>query len=258
VKHTPDSEARLSVDESGTVTWGESPIILNPWDEYAVEEALLLRDAHGGTVTAVSVGDEEGLDALKQAVAMGCDEAYRIWDESCSDADTLLTSSLLARAIQKIGDIDLVLLGRSAIDGDTWQTGPSLARRLGYPSLMYVIKIVSLDAANGTICVERLVEQGRERIEARLPVVVGTTKGINEPRYSSFMGIRKASRMEYPCWSFEDLELTPDLPGVASAVRWPQVYAPPERAGQAELFEAATSAAAAELLVQRLVAEKVI
>ena len=128
-KHTPDSEAKMSVDADGRVSWGESNIIMNPWDEYAVEEALRLREKYGGTVTAISMGPEQSREALKHAVAMGCDEAVRVWDESFAGSDTLATSYVLAQAIRALGDVDLILMGGLAIDGQTGQTGPALARR---------------------------------------------------------------------------------------------------------------------------------
>ncbi|RLC92692.1 MAG: electron transfer flavoprotein subunit beta, partial [Chloroflexi bacterium] len=126
-KHTPDSEAKMSVDDAGNVSWGESPLIINPWDEYAVEEALLLRDEHGGKVTVISMGPEEALEALKHAVAMGCDEAIRVWDDGCAGSDTLATSYVPAKAIEKMDDVDLVLFGKSAIDAETWQTAGAVA-----------------------------------------------------------------------------------------------------------------------------------
>lgn len=259
VKHTPDSEARLSVDEAGNVSWGDSPLILNPWDEYAVEEALLLRDERGGSVTALSMGNEGALQALRQAVAMGCDGGIRVWDDGCERFDALATGRVLAAAIERLGDVDLVLCGRSAIDGDSWQTGPSVAQRLGFSSLMYVIDIVELESQEGTILVERLLEQGRQLVSARLPAVIGTTKGINEPRYTSFMGLRKASRMEYPCWSLVDLALSPSFVAEnGPAVHWPQVYAPDVRTRQAEMLDGTTPEARAGRLVDRLLAEKVI
>ncbi len=258
-KHTPDSEAKMSVDEAGNVSWGESPLIINPWDEYSVEEALLLRDKHGGTVTVISMGPQEAQEALKHAVAMGCDEAVRIWDESCAGSDTLATSYVLAKAVEKMGDVDLILCGKSAIDAETWQTGSAVARRLGYPSLMYVIKIAELDPDGRTITVERLLEEGRQVVSASLPAVVGTTKGINEPRYTSFIGIRKAAKMEYPLWALEDVGAEAGKVGAAgSGVRWPQVFAPPAREGEAEIIEAETVEESARLLVEKLLAEKVI
>lgn len=258
-KHTPDSEAKMSVDETGNISWGESPLIINPWDTYAVEEALKLRDEHGGPVTVISMGSEAALEALKHAVAMGCDEAIRIWDDACVGSDTLATGYVLAKAIQKMGDVDLVLLGKSAIDAQTWQVGPALARWLSWPALMYTIRIAALDPAARTITVERLLEEGRQVVAAPLPAVVGTTKGINEPRYTSFMGIRKAARMEYPLWTLADLEAEPDKVGVAgSGVRWPAVFAPPPREGQAEIIQAETAEETARLLVNRLLAAGII
>jgi len=258
-KHTPDSEAKMSVDGAGNVSWGESPLIINPWDEYAVEEALKLRDAHGGTVTVISVGPEEALEALKHAVAMGCDEAIRVWDDACAGSDTLATSYVLAKTIAKMGDVDLVLFGKSAIDAQTWQVGAAVAKRLNIPSLMYTIAITGFDPDGKTIAVARLLEEGRQQVTASLPAVVGTTKGINEPRYTSFIGIRKAAKMEYPLWSLADVGAEVDKVGAAgSGVRWPQVSAPPAREGEAEMIEAETVEQAAAILVDKLLAEKVI
>lgn len=258
-KHTPDSEAKMSVDEAGNVSWGESPLIINPWDEYAIEEALQLRDQHGGTVTVISMGPEQALEALKHAVAMGCDEAVRIWDDACTGSDTLATSYVLAQVVEKIGDVDLILLGKSAIDAQTWQVGPALAKRLGIPALMYVIKIAELDPEGKSITVERLLEEGRQVVSAPLPAVVGTTKGINEPRYTSFMGIRKAAKMEYPAWTLADVGAEADKVGAAgSGVRWPEVFTPPTREGEAEIIAGETVEESARLLVEKLLAEKVV
>ncbi len=258
-KHTPDTEAKMSVDDAGNVSWGESPLIINPWDEYAVEEALTLRDDHGGKVTVISVGPEEALEALKHAVAMGCNGAVRIWDDACAGADTLATSYLLAKTIEKMGDVDLILFGKSAIDAQTWQVGAAVAKRLGIPSLMYTIAITELDPDDKTIAVDRLLEEGRQKVTASLPAAVGTTKGINEPRYTSFIGIRKAAKMEYPLWSLDEVGAEADKVGAAgSGVRWPEVFAPPVREGEAEIIEAETVEESAAILVDKLLAEKVI
>jgi electron transfer flavoprotein beta subunit len=258
-KHTPDTEAKMSVDAAGNVSWGTSPLIINPWDEYAVEEALKLRDQHGGTVTVISMGPDEALEALKHAVAMGCDEAVRVWDDDCAGSDTLATSYVLAQAIRKMGDVDLVLFGKSAIDAQTWQIAPAVARRLSVPALMYVIKIAELDADGKSITVERLLEEGRQVVSAPLPAVVGTTKGINEPRYTSFMGIRKAAKMEYPVWTLVDIGAEADKVGVAgSGVHWPEVFVPPVREGEAAIIQGETVEESAQLLVEKLLAEKVV
>jgi electron transfer flavoprotein beta subunit len=249
----------MSVDEAGNVSWGESPLIINPWDEYSVEEALVLRDEHGGKVTVISMGPEEAVEALKHAIAMGCDEAVRIWDDACAGSDTLATSYVLAKAIEKMGDVDLVLFGKSAIDAETWQTGSAMAHRLGWPSLVYTINVAEVDPDGKTITVERLLEEGRQVVEAPLPAVVCTTKGINEPRYTSFIGIRKAAKMEYPAWTLDDVGAEPDKVGPAgSGVRWPEVFMPPAREGEAEIVEGETVEEAAAILVEKLLAEKVI
>jgi electron transfer flavoprotein beta subunit len=260
-KQTPDSAAKLTVDEAGNVSWGESPIIINPWDEYAVEEALLIKERFGGEpqVTVISMGPEEALEALKHAIAMGCDEAVRIWDEGFAGSDTLATSYVLAKAIEKMGDVDLVLFGKSAIDSQTGQVAVEVARRLGFAPLTYVIKIADLDPEGGSILVERLLEEGRQVVEAPLPAVVGTVKGINEPRYPSFMGIRKATRAEYPVWTAADIGVEPEKVGAAgSGVRWERIFPPPAREGAAEIIQAETAEEAARVLVDKLLAEKVI
>ena len=260
-KQTPDSAAKLTVDEAGNVSWGDSPIIINPWDEYAVEEALLLKKQFGGDtkVTVISMGPEEALEALRHAIAMGCDEALRVWDDSLAGSDTLGTSYVLAQTIAKMGDVDLVLFGKSAIDSQTGQVAVGVARQLNYSPLTYVIKIAELDPEAKTITVERLLEEGRQVVQASLPAVVGTVKGINEPRYPSFMGIRKATRAEYPVWGLSDIEAAPERVGAAGAgVRWESIFAPPAREGAAEIIEGDTVADAARTLVDRLLAEKVI
>jgi len=258
-KQTPDSAAKLTVDDAGKVSWGDSPIIINPWDEYAVEEALLIKEKAGGEpkVTVISMGPESSLEALKHAIAMGCDEAVRVWDDALAQADTLGTSYVLAKAIEKMGDVDLIMFGKSAIDSQTGQVAVSVARRLGFAPLTNVIKITQLDSDGKSISVERLLEQGRQVIQALLPAVIGTTKGINEPRYPSFMGIRKATRAEYPLWTLADIGAEQDK-AASAGVQWSQISAPPAREGAAEMISADSVEEAARILVDKLLAEKVI
>jgi len=249
----------MSVDEAGEISWGDAPLVINPWDEYAVEEAILLKDKHGGKVTAVAMGPEEAREALKHAVAMGCDAAIRVWDESFAGSDTLATSYILSQAIKTLGDVDLVILGRGTVDSDTNQVGPALAQRLGYSPLMYVSKIKQVDPDGKTIVVERMVEQGRQMVSSSLPAVIGTVKEINEPRYPSFIGIRKAARMEMPVWSAADIDAEAAKVGVAgSGVTWPTVYAPPIRESKCEIIEADDTGTAARMLADKLIAEKVV
>ncbi len=260
-KQTPDSAAKLTVDNTGKVSWGDSPIVINPWDEYAVEEALLIKERLGGDtrVTVISMGPDAALEALKHAIAMGADEAIRIWEDDMADSDTLATSYALAKAVEKMGDVDLVLLGKSAIDSQTGQVTVATARRLGFSPLTYVIKIRNLDPAAQSITVEQLLEEGRQVVQGPLPAVVGTVKGINEPRYPSFMGIRKATRAQYPLWSAADIGADKSKLGSSgSGVHWEHITLPPAREGSAELIAADSPEDAARILVDKLLAEKVI
>lgn len=252
VKQTPDTAATVTV-EGGEVSWGDAPLVLNPWDEYAVEEALLIKEEKGGTVTVLSLGPDGPNEALKQALAMGCDEAILIHDESFESADSLVVSKALAAAISRLEDIDLVFFGKQAVDSDTGLTGAQVARRLGWPSLSLVARVSQLD--EGEITVERMLEDGRQQVKSPLPAVVSVVKEINEPRYPSFMGIRKASRAEIPTWNQADLGLE-ELP--EPALTWPEVYAPPEVETECEFIQGDTPREIGEKLVTRLIEEKVI
>jgi electron transfer flavoprotein beta subunit len=258
-KQVPDSAATLKVDEQSNVSWGDAPLVINPWDEYAVEEALRLKEKHGGKVTVISMGPDACKEALKQAVAMGCDEAIQLWDAAFDGSDAPATALVLARAIDKIGGVDAVFFGKQAIDGDTGLVAPAVARRLGWPQLSFVAKIRDVDAAGRTITVERMLEEGRQVVSSILPAVVSVVKEINEPRYPSFMGIRKASKLQVPAWSAADLAVEPASVGRgAAAVQWTRIYAPPPREGAVEMIAGDTPEDIAAKLADKLMAEKVI
>lgn len=254
VKQTPDTAATVTV-EDGVVSWGDAPLVLNPWDEYAVEEALQIKEEHGGQVTALSLGPEDAQEALKQSLAMGCDQAILISDPAFAGLDTLQVSKVLAAAIEKVGEVDLVLFGRSSVDSDTGITSTQVARRLGHPSMILVSKVMKLDPEGRKVQVERMLEEGRQQVEGPLPAVLSVVKEINEPRYPSFMGIRKASKAEIPVWSASDLGFSEDLP---AAVHWPEIIAPPKVETEVEMIEGDTPEAKAKKLAERLVEEKVI
>jgi len=258
-KQVPDTAATLKVDEQSHVSWGDAPLVINPWDEYAVEEALRLKEQHGGKVTVVALGPDPSREALKQAVAMGCDEAVQVWDPAFDGSDAPATALILTKAIEKLGDVDLALFGKQAIDGDTGLVQPGVARQLNWPLLAYVAKIRALDPAGKTITVERLLEEGRQVVSSRLPAVVAVVKEINEPRYPSFMGIRKASKMQPAVWSAADLGLDPARVGRGAAgVQWTRISAPPPRAVSVEFITGDTPEAIAATLADKLLAEKVL
>ena len=261
LKQVPDT-ADLPKVEAAEVSEGNLSVtrVVNPWDEYALEEALLLKEAHGGKVTTLSLGASEATEALKTAVAMGSDEAVLLSDPSFGDGAPWTTAYTLAQAIRQIGEVDLVLAGRESVDGNSGLTAAAAARHLGLPSLSNVVKIREVDFEGGRITVERLVEEGLEIASAPLPALVSVIKGINEPRYPSFRGIRKAARMEIPIWGTGDIE---DLDSERSseagaAVRWTNIRKPPARAAQCEIIEADTVEEQAGILADRMLAAKVI
>lgn len=263
-KPTPDTTASLSVDAKGNVSWGDLKPVTNPWDEYAIEEALRLKEKLGGKATTLSVGvvrmgPGPNKDVLKDAVARGCDAAQLVWDEALAGSDTLATARVLAAAIKKLDNVQLALFGRQAIDGDTGHTAVQTAHLLGWPVLTFVSKIREVDPQAGTITVERAVEQGRQVVTTRLPAVVTVVKEINEPRYPTFMGIRKASKLEVPTWSLADLGLAPAEAGAqGSGVAWPVIKSLPPRGGTVKMIQGATPEEIAKNLVDALVADKVI
>ena len=254
-KETPDTAAKVEVDADGNVTWGDAPLVINPWDEYAVEEGLRLKEEHGGECTVLAMGSPSTHEALKHAVAVGCDEAVLVSDPAFENADTLLTSYVLAQAITKMGDVNLAIFGRQAVDGDTGQTAVQVGRRLGWNTLTYVFKIVEIDFEAGTIKVERLLEEGKQICESKLPAVLSTVKDINEPRYPSIMGIRKAAKAEISTWSAADIEADS---AIQAKVQWPAITAPPARQAETEVIEGDTPEAVASALVDKLISEKVI
>jgi len=253
VKQVPDSAAKVVV-EDGRITWGDAPLVINPWDEYAVETALKQKESFGADVIAISVGGENSKDALKHALAMGCTEAILVSDPALVNADSLVTSQVLAKAIQKIGGVDLAFFGRQAIDGDVGVTAAQTARCLGWPAFTLVSAISNLDPVAGVIRVERTVEEGRQIVEGKLPAAVSVIKDIGDPRYPSFMGIRKASRSIIPTWSLTELELS----GLTPAVTWSEVLNPPKREILTEIITGNTPQEIAEKLAEKIIEEKVL
>jgi len=251
VKQVPDSAARVVV-EDGQISWGDAPLVINPWDEYAVEAALRQKEAYGGSVIVLSMGRQDEKEAIKHALAMGCDEAILISDPALAGADGAAVSRVLAAAIQKVGDVDLVFFGKQAIDNDTG-TAPSMTGRvLGIPALTLVSAIDGID--NGVIKVQRAIEEGRQLVEAKLPAVLSIIKDYGEPRYPSFMGIRKAARAQIPVWNLEEL----GIQAPPAVVSWPEVMNPPEREIKNEIIQGDSLQDIAEKLADKIMAEKVL
>ena len=250
IKQVPDSTAKVVV-EQGKISWGDAPLIMNPWDEYAVEAALQQKEALGGTVTAVTIGDESTKEVLKRALAMGADDAILICDPALVNMDTQATAQVLAAAIQKTGGVDMAFFGRQAIDGDAGLVPAQAARLLGWPALT-LASVIKIEAGN--VRVERGIEEGRQIVTAKLPAVFSLTKDFGEPRYPSFMGIRKASRLEIPTWSLAGLGIA----APASVIAWPEIMNPPSREVTCEFITGSSPEEIAETLANKILAEKVL
>jgi len=257
IKQTPDTAASVMVKD-GHVGWGDAALVVNPWDEYAIEAAIRLKEKHGGKTTAISMGPETAKEALKTSLAMGCDEAILISDPAIKGSDVAATAAVLAAAIRKLGDVDVVMFGNRAIDGDTGLTAVAVAAKLGWNALTYLSKIDQLDPAAKTIAVERSLEEGKQLCTSTLPAAISVVKDINEPRYPSFMGIRKAAKANIPTWTAADLGLDAATVGAAgSAVAWPEIYPLPPREGSVEIINGSPEEVAMKL-ADKLIADKVI
>jgi electron transfer flavoprotein beta subunit len=253
VKQVPDSAARLTAVD-GKANWGDSPLVINPWDEYAVEAALQQAEAHNGDVVALTIGGEGSKEALNHALAMGCSEAILISDQALAQMDSQVTSRVLAAAIKKVGDVDLAFLGRQAIDTDTGLTAAQTARLLGWPALTMVAVISSVDPSARSIRVQRSAEEGRFTVSAQMPAVLSIVKDFGEPRYPSFMGIRKASRAVIPEWSLADL----NLDGLKASITWPEIMNPSQRQITTEMVSGGSPDEIAESLADKIMAEKIL
>lgn len=250
IKQVPDSEAKVKA-EDGKVTWGDAPLVINPFDEYAVEGALQQKEAAGGTVTALCIGPESARDALKHALAMGADDAILVSDTALNELDTVGAARVLAAAIQKIGGVEMAVFGRQTLDNGAGLTPAQTARVLGWPMLGLAGQIKVQD---GSVTVDRVIEEGRQTVSAKLPAVLSVVQSIGEPRYPSFMGIRKASKATIPVWSLSDLGVTAPDP----IVKRTELMNPPVQDTTIEIITGESPAEIAGKLADKIIAEKVL
>ncbi len=204
VKQVPGTNEVKMNEETNTIIREGVESILNPFDEYAVEEGVRLKEKTDGKVTALSMGIPAVADMLKETVSLGVDDTMLLSDRAFAGADTLATAYALSMGIKKIGDFDLVICGKQASDGDTAQVGPSLAEKLGLPHTTYVRKIEEI--RKGYIRCERMTDDGYEIIEMTLPAVITVVKEINEPRLPSLKNMMKAKKAVVTVWTAEDIE----------------------------------------------------
>ncbi|HUI88733.1 MAG TPA: electron transfer flavoprotein subunit beta/FixA family protein [Anaerolineales bacterium] len=250
IKQVPDSEAKVKA-ENGQVSWGESPLVINPFDEYAVEGALQLKEANSGTVTALCIGPESAKEALKHALAMGADEAILVSDAALHALDTQGAARVLAAAINKIGGADIVTFGRQTLDDGSGLAAAQTARILGWPLLGLV---GHMEIKDGGVRVSRVIEEGRQIVSAKMPAVLSIVQSIGEPRYPSFMGIRKASKASIPVWSLSDLGIT----APATFVTRGELITPPSHEVVCEIIQGDGPEQIAQTLADKILAEKVL
>jgi electron transfer flavoprotein beta subunit len=223
--------------------------IINPFDTYAIEEGIRLKEKHGGKVTVISMGPTQAEAALREAVSMGADETVLLSDRAFAGADTWATAFTLSCALKKLEKPDLVICGRQTIDGDTGQVGPELAEMLDIPFIAYVSKIEEIK--EGYLRVQRMVEEGHEVIETTLPAVITVAKEINVPRLPSLRGIMKSKSVKVETWGIKELGVDESMVGLAgSSTQVIKVFFP-QRVHQAEILEG-TLENRVDILIDRL------
>jgi electron transfer flavoprotein beta subunit len=257
VKQVPDPDippSHFRVDESQNRVAPPSGVapVINGYDANALEAALKLKEAHGGEVTVVSLGPAEARDTLKRALAMGATNAILVSDPLFDQLDSAGTARVLAAAIAKIGEVDLVLCGRQASDSDAGQVPYGLAHYLGMP---IVSPIQALEVSDGGFKVQRIIEDGYQVVQAPQPSVFGVSSEIGEPRYPPLRGIMAAGRAQIPVWGASDLDLTAEQLQPRRELR--RLYVE-TRESQVELIEADSPEEAGRALAEKLRAAKLI
>lgn len=223
VKRTFDTEEKLVVS-GGQIQEDGAEFIINPYDEYAIEEAITVRDAHGGEVTVVTIGDEEAEKQLRTALAMGADKAVLINTEDDVEELDQFTSAYILAEYLKDKEADLILAGNVAIDGGSGQVGPRVADLL---DINYVTTITSLEIDGDTVKIIRDIEGDAEELETSLPLLVTAQQGLNEPRYPSLPGIMKAKKKPLEELELDDLDI--DEEDVEAKTQTIEVYLPPKK-----------------------------
>jgi len=208
VKRVPDTESKIRIDhDRGSIVTEGLNFILSPYDEYAVEEALRLKEAHGGTVTVLSVGPEESTVILKKCLAMGADEAVLVKDDQAESYDGFRTARIISQLMtSKYPEYSLLLFGRQAFGTDNSQVQTMVAEMLGLPQINTVTK---LEVEGNHAVAHREIEGATEKVRVALPAVISAQKGLNEPRYETLKGIMMAKRKQIPVLSLEEIGLNP-------------------------------------------------
>ena len=248
IKQVPDTaEVRIN-PETGTLIREGVPSIMNPYDMHAIEAGLQIREKVGGRVIVITMGPPQAEAVLRDALSMGADDAILLTDKAFAGSDTLATSYTLSKAIEKLG-ADIIICGKQAIDGDTAQVGPEIAEFLNIPHISYIRKIE--DIAQGSIKVQRLMDEGYDIVVSRLPVLLTVVKELNEPRLPSLKGKMAARKAEIKKWGPSDIladESSLGLKGSPTQVK--NIFVPEARSGRRMLK--GTPEEKVDILIQEL------
>lgn len=260
LKQVPDtSEVRIDPNTNTLMREGV-PSIINPYDAHALEEAIRLKEKMGGKVTIISMGPPQAKESLKKAMSFGADRAILLSDRGFAGSDSLATAYILTVAIQKVHEtepVDIVFTGKEAIDGDTAQTGPGIAQRLGFPQLTYAIKIRDIDDAYVTV--ERKTEGGREVSKAMLPTLITVEKELNDLRYATLPNMMKAAAYEPEVWDAKSLPYdTAEMGLKGSPTSVSRIFPPPGRTGGEKIDATNDPKGAAANVVEKLLQQNII
>lgn len=227
IKQVPETNAVKMDEKTGTMVRDGVEAIINPLDLYAIEVALRLKEEGGDDVEiiTISMGPPKSITALRESISMGCDSSVLLSDRAFAGADTWSTSYVIAAAIRRIGDYDLIICGERATDGDTGQVGPGIAAFLDLPVASYVSSVD--EVGNGTAKVKRLVEDGHEVLESDLPAVLTVVKEVGDPRLPTLRGKQKARQADIPTWGPDCLEVEAEKLGLkGSPTRVVKIFRP--------------------------------
>jgi len=230
IKQVPETtEVRINPETNTLIREGVKSII-NPFDMYAIEEAVRIKEKIGGKTTVVTMGPPQAESALREALSMGIDEGILLSDRAFAGSDTWATSYTLAEAIKKIGGYDLIICGKQASDGDTAQVGPGISTHLDIPQATYVKKIEEIK--DNSLRVERMTEEGFEIIQVPLPALLTVVKEINEPRIPSLRGMMRAKQAKIITWTQKELNLDSRKIGLSgSPTQVVKIFTPSPRVG---------------------------
>ncbi len=241
IKQVPATTSVQIDPKTGTLKREGVESIINPFDEYAIEEGIRLKERVGGKVTVITMGPPQAESALREALSRGCDDAILVSDRSFAGADTWATSYTLAQSAKLLGDVDLIICGKQASDGDTAQVGPGVAEKMDIPHVAYVKKVIDIKPPQsnhqGTINVERMLEDGTDILEMTLPALITVVKEINTPRLPTLKGMMAAKKKQVLKWNKETIAAEEDKIGLkGSPTQVMKIFYPPARQGGERIF----------------------